>query len=329
MTRVNMKQKLGHCERNRLCLTSENRQEYMLLRRWSSQGTLLNPFPNYFVRTTHWKAIPADERTRLIARTMAQHHPNRVFGGLTAACLWRLDHSAYLDREGMVTIASSSNRKKATHGGKLHTTYLPDWERDSIQTKDGTNVTSIKRTLLDCGRAFEFRNAMAFFDSAIAQGLIEKDELIDYLEEPRLGTRQEQALKVARYATGLSENGGESFCYATMLEEGFCRLQQQVEFVNPQNARDRRRADFVATRDDGRLVVIEFDGMQKYTDPAMTNGRTTGEVVSDERRREDTLRACGVFMIVRCTFDEVRRRSPLVNKLVAAGLSRGAGLEAS
>ncbi|WP_169172840.1 hypothetical protein [Bifidobacterium oedipodis] len=323
---MGMQQKLTQCEHSRICLVAADRQEYMFLRRWAAKGYLCNPFSNYYAREAYWQSIPAAERTRIVARTMGQRHPNRVFGGLTAACLWRLEHSTYLDRGGAIIVSSASNRRTPSHNGKLCATYLPDWERESVQSRDGVNVTGIKRTLLDCGRAYEFRHAMAFFDSAIAQGLVVRDELLEYLETPRLGVCQDKALLVAQHATGLNENGGESFCYATMLEEGFSDVRQQVEFVNPQDANDRRRADFVAVREDGRLVVIEFDGMRKYDDPTMTGGRTTGEVVADERRREATLQTCGVAEIVRCTFEEVRRRVPLVNKLVAAGLPRGARL---
>ncbi|MFC5221022.1 hypothetical protein [Bifidobacterium leontopitheci] len=96
----------------------------------------------------------------------------------------------------------------------------------------------------------------------------------------------------------------------------------QYVFVNPDNPREWYRSDFVWIFPGGYTVVLEFDGMAKYVDPTMTDGRTIRAVVSSQSERERVIYACGADRIVRATFEEALQRKPLVDKLVGAGLPR-------
>lgn len=184
---------------------------------------------------------------------------------------------------------------------------------------DGAKSTDIFRTLFDCGRMLSFRNAFAIFESAIRDGHASRQQIIDYCDEPYVGRKRELAISVAQHAIGISENGGESFCLATMIEEGVALPTQQVEFVHPVSG-ERRRADYVWHTEDGRTIVGELDGQDKYVNPTMTGGHTISDIVEEERLRSDTLRACGVDAVVRFTFLDAVRRTPLINKLRAAGI---------
>lgn len=127
-------------------------------------------------------------------------------------------------------------------------------------------------------------------------------------------------------ARGLSENGGESFALAVIFELGFPWPEQQVEFtcIGPDGARKVRRVDFAWYLPDGRIVVGELDGQQKYVDPSMTGGRSIAAIVEDERERSQMLHRCGVSAVVRFAFDDVVRRAPLERKLREAGVPCGA-----
>ena len=118
-----------------------------------------------------------------------------------------------------------------------------------------------------------FRNAFAIFESAIRDGHASRQQIIDYCDEPYVGRKRELAISVAQHAIGISENGGESFCLATMIEEGVALPTQQVEFVHPVSG-ERRRADYVWHTEDGRTIVGELDGQDKYVNPTMTGGHT-------------------------------------------------------
>ena len=126
--------------------------------------------------------------------------------------------------------------------------------------------------------------------------------------------------KLLEYADPASENGGESYCRAVIIELGFEPPQLQVEFRDPDAPANVIRVDFLWRTPDGGMVVLEFDGMRKYVDPSMTNGRDVQRVVLDERRREESLRKVGVTVILRTDYREVRQGSGLFAKLSRAGV---------
>ena len=78
----------------------------------------------------------------------------------------------------------------------------------------------------------------------------------------------------------------------------------------------------LVSREDGRIIVLEFDGMQKYIDPEMTSNRDVRQVVRDERQREQDLKEAGVSVVIRTNYIEVVQRAPFVMKLMQAGVPR-------
>ncbi|MBT1172580.1 hypothetical protein JS528_04250 [Bifidobacterium sp. MA2] len=320
---IELDNRLTHCERDRTCLIPTDRRNYMMLQRRVSRGQLVKPYPGMFARTAYWTGTDTDEQHRIIARTLQRLHPEWTFAGITAACVWRLDHGRYLDRNAAIFVAAINHDVGMNQTKQLRRQYLPRWEFGRTVVRDGVRVTGIVRTLFDCGRQYAFRDAMPFFDSAIRAGYVTREELVAAYDVPRLGRNQHKPRLLARYANGLSENGGESFCYATMMEEGAATPQQQVEFTHPDDPRRTLRVDFCWTLDDGSIVVAEFDGARKYVDPKMVGSRTVGDVVAAERDRQELLQRCRVARTVRMTFDDVWRRTPMMSKLSAAGIPMG------
>ena len=104
---------------------------------------------------------------------------------------------------------------------------------------------------------------------------------------------------------------------------GFAKPQQQVVFVDPLTGRTYR-VDYCWRLADGTIIVAELDGMEKYTNPGMTNGRSMQIVVNEEKQREDGLRRAGVSVIVRFTFDDVLHAERLDRKLAEAGVPKAA-----
>ncbi|HEU4849394.1 MAG TPA: hypothetical protein VFS93_03195 [Terrimesophilobacter sp.] len=66
-------------------------------------------------------------------------------------------------------------------------------------------------------------------------------------------------------------------------------------------------------------VIGEFDGKWKYTDPAYMNGRTSQQVMLDEKDREDDLRAAG-HGFARWDWAVAISPTALRTRLVAAGV---------
>lgn len=130
-----------------------------------------------------------------------------------------------------------------------------------------------------------FANGLVMVDAALRLGHTTAEQISARLPAPgRRGSVR--AASVLRCASGRRESAGESYTAARMIEIGAPFFEEQHEF---------RGADGILDRVDFWLpelgVVIEFDGRQKYEDPAMTQGRAGRDVLWDEKRREDRIRA--------------------------------------
>ncbi|WP_125968072.1 hypothetical protein [Bifidobacterium samirii] len=183
---------------------------------------------------------------------------------------------------------------------------------------DTVLVTSPARTLVDCGLRYPFVEMLPMFDSAFRRHLVTREQILEVCDGVHADCGH--VFRLLRHANPLNENGGESRCYATIIDEGFAVPQSQVVFVDPNAPWNRYRADFVWHTPDGRVIVLEYDGTAKYVDPTMTKRRDVRDVVRAEREREAALRRAGVTTIIRVNHDEVVRRVPLVHKLLEAGV---------
>ncbi|WP_214375903.1 CTP synthase [Bifidobacterium colobi] len=342
-------QLINDAERNLRCLysTSNTIKQAMLIR--LRNGYLTRPFRNAYARTDYWKSLNPAEQSRHIIRTLSQQFPNRVFAGLSAAAILQLDYSWSLHRDNTVFIAQKTGTSARTYSGiqriststsaiasMLHyrtstgvgAVFLdlpPESPRIAEITIGGrkpeiTNIvpiTSPAQTLVDCGLQFSFTQALPMFDSAARNKLVTSDQIIEICDQSRIDCSS--VLRLVHYMNPLSENGGESLCRAIIIEAGFVVPDLQHVFVNPDAPWKEYRVDFVWHTPSGRIIVLEFDGTAKYVDPSMTHRQGIQDVVHSEREREDNIRKAGVNTIVRTTYDEVRQKTPLINKLLEAG----------
>jgi hypothetical protein len=191
----------------------------------------------------------------------------------------------------------------ASHGQSLDTLsrhHLPACKTEIVQ---GILVTCPERTIVDVLCGLDFADGLAAADSFLrATGLTRRDlgRIVD--DYPRLhGIRQ--ARQTAVHADGRSENGGESKARATILRLGYASPELQVEIDDPIERDRKYRVDFLWERPDGRLVAGELDGRQKYSDPQMTQGKSSVAVMAQERLRESRIAATGV-MVMRFSFQD-------------------------
>ena len=155
---------------------------------------------------------------------------------------------------------------------------------------------------------------VASADAALRKGRTTMAELEKALDAVRTWPHASHAASMLRFADGRRESVGESRCGVALAIAGFD--------VTPHVAiRDEHgdlvgRVDFLVT---GTKVVVEFDGKVKYA----SGDR---QVLWDEKRREDRLRALG-YTVVRLTWADLERPGA-----VAAAVQRalaGAGRSAS
>ncbi|MBT1164900.1 hypothetical protein [Bifidobacterium felsineum] len=306
------------------CMRASDAAEYMLLRRMKAKKEIICPYPNMYIDRGYWSSLSPPDQMLHIMRTLSRGHPDMVFAGISAACAWELDHSFHLHaQDNRIMIAASSGTPTNEYCNRIRRFYVPRHEIEQAQSVAGVKVTTIQRTLFDCGRIYEPRSALSFYDSAIRQGLVDREDLAAYCNEKHRCRNQYQARALAVFANGLSENGGESFCYGTMAEEGVTLPEQQVQFVDKNNPNVVYRVDYLWRLSDGTLIAGEFDGQKKYMDPLMTNGQNVSGVVGRERSRQNVLAALGVSHTVRWFFNDAYHRLPMKKALAAAGVPIG------
>ncbi|TPF94377.1 CTP synthase [Bifidobacterium sp. UTBIF-78] len=364
-------------------------------------GYLVRPHRGVYARTSYWSNLDPAERSRHIIRTLSRQFPNRVFAGLSAAAMLRLEYNWSLHNGNTVFLASpSGNARRSFHGirhinmtnppvstvlhyrsgtairmkllkggppasastmaaasarsvqkprGVMTADVIPadatpadlvptdttqtgiaptgTTQTDLVPTDiaptsitDMVPITSPARTLVDCGRTYPFAQVLPMFDSALRNGLVTPQQILEVCD----GIHSECGgiMRLLHYANPLSENGGESFCRAMIIESGFATPQLQHTFTDMDSSWAQYRVDFVWHTEDGRVIVLEYDGKAKYTNPSMTHHQSVRSVVHGEREREDALKRAGVTTIIRADYEEVVGRTPLVRKLIDARVPR-------
>lgn len=304
---------LDQAENARRCAHSSDPLIQKGLYRRYRAGDLARPYPGLFTRAEYWHQLNEPEQSLHMARALRDLHPNWVFSGITAAAAHGFDHPRILHRQGL-TITLPCHGSYRPHE-KLNIIYSP-YPREKAVIANGIAVTNPSRTLLDCGRTIDFVHSLPIFDDAASNGIEEKQIL---QECARTTLDCSRIFKLLRYTDARSENGGESFARAVMIENGFSVPQLQVPFTDPLTGK-QFRVDFLWRTADGRIIVGELDGTAKYVDPQMTDRKSIQETVQAEREREQALFRAGVTEIVRFTFDDAVRQKPLIAKLRRAGV---------
>lgn len=107
---------------------------------------------------------------------------------------------------------------------------------------------------------------------------------------------------------------------AAVIEEGFQLPELQVELRDPMDGATYR-VDFLWTRPDGRRIIGELDGWEKYLNPAMTEGRGTLGTLVAERQRESRITMSGAS-VVRFSYRQARDHGYFARLLAAYGVPR-------
>ncbi|WP_055426904.1 type IV toxin-antitoxin system AbiEi family antitoxin domain-containing protein [Bifidobacterium aesculapii] len=306
---------LGEAERERRCAIGEGDAMQHALRRRLKSLELVSPYPNLYARTEYWDLLNAEERSLHTIRALAKKRPQWVFAGLSAVCLYGLDH-AYGLHDGTIHIASRGGARHRD-SKRLRRLYMPGvgqpWNCHGIR------VTSPARTLIDCAK-YPFANALAIFDSALRRQLISVEDIRSLAVRTACDDRAVERL--ASCASPASENGGESLMRGLLIERGFAEPRLQTEFNNPDNPMAPYRVDFCWRLADGRVIVAEYDGMAKYADTSKPNRATLQSKLEYERRREEHLKNQQVTVVQHVVYEDLIRPERLERKLMAAGVPK-------
>lgn len=243
-------------------------------------GHLSRLRPGAYVPAT----TPVDEAHRhrlLIAATLEVLRRPAVVSHQSAAVLlgmplWRVDL-----RRVHVTRRPPASSEVGRHL-RCHVARLAD---EDVVMVDGVHVTSPARTAVDLARTLPAEPAVVALDAALRRGLVHRPELERLLRGIAGTPGSRAAARAVGSADGRSESVGESRSRLLLQRLGLgpSTLQMAVHTANGQLL---GRADF--GWEEAR-VVGEFDGRVEYG-RMLRPGQEPGDVVFEEKRREDAFR---------------------------------------
>jgi hypothetical protein len=178
----------------------------------------------------------------------------------------------------------------------LHIARIDDEELTMVED---IVVTDVTRTVVDIARTQRFESAVVTADAALASGRTSARDLADRLASlgPVPGTRR--AARVIAFADGGSESVGESRSRVLIHRLGLPAPDLQVRVL-------RADRSLVGRCDFGwrsHRTLGEFDGRVKYG-RLLRPGQEAGDVVFEEKRREDELRDLR-WQVVRWTWGDL------------------------
>jgi len=281
------------------------------------RGALVRLKHGVYLDRTVWDELHAPDRHRLLA-TIAERvaGPGLVFSHHTAAALLGLPIlGRWPDRAHVLRDCAAGGRSTTILA--VHTVGL---RGVPVQTVDGLTVTAPPRTVIDLALTLPFEAAVVATDAAVLVDrrarhfLTTLDDVRHLLEGPSPLRGLRRVLAVLDAATPLSESVGETLCRLIIAELGFARPELQVEFRD--GAGLIGFADFTWA---GPRLILEFDGLVKYSDERFRHGLSASEVVIREKLREDRLRALG-YGVIRVVWEHLKDPARLFQLLTAAGL---------
>lgn len=301
-------------QEGRLAHASSEATRKQLQRRAGAGGPLVSPLPRLYAEAGYWNSLGAKDQALHIVRGLARIHPSWVFCFLSAALVHGLEVSWYLP---LRTAHIASDNTRVSPGVMRHAVG----PIDCVEV-DGVRVSTLPRTVFDCARSLSLPLALAVADSGSRLCAGGRDRLAS--EVRAVGTHKTAAARaraVMGLANPLSENGGESYARAVMLESGFATPELQVGIPDPLTGTVSYRGDFLWREARGGPVVGELDGRSKTDDALLLSGMTTSGALRQERLRESRITASGL-RIARFSFGDVRAQAPLQRVLEAFGVPR-------
>lgn len=282
------------------------------LDRRTRAGTLHRVRRGAYEAADTWPDEPAEQHRSLIDATIRQTPTPAVISHGSAAVLhglptWNQDISrVHLTRD-------NGGRGKVRRYVHLHVAPLP---REHVCTVADMEVTSAARTVVDLARTLPMTRAVAVGDAALRRGVSPFD-LNDVAAHCQGWPGMTAARRVLDFSDPRSESVGESASRVVLWEAGVAPTELQFD-VFDDLGRPVGRSDFAWP---ARKTLGEFDGLVKYG-RLLEPGQTAGDVLVEEKRREDALRDLG-WQVVRWLWADLQQPARLRERLERA-YARGA-----
>lgn len=302
---------LAVAQSNGMLLAPHDRALRSALYRRANDPALISPLPGIYADAATWNALSPLKQYLQILKTLANMHPNWIFCGLSAAALYGL--AVPYTRMHLIHIAGGETITK----GRIARHHIANPQPTLVQ---GIPTTSLERTNFDCVVSSGFRTGLAIADSTLRVYGLTQEELGKRIEEACHGLPGINRVRaILPYADGRSENGGESYARAVMIENGVMIPDLQVPVID-ELTNTVYRSDF-GWRLKPHPTMGELDGKEKYERIAREQGKTIEDVMREERLRESRIRNKG-FIFARFSFKQVREVTPLLAILDSCGVPR-------
>lgn len=224
---------------------------------------------------------PEDRHAVQVRATVEQVSPDAAVSHLSAAVLYGFPVWGHPLRRVQMTRNRRSGAR-LTDDLHVHAAPLEPWE---LVVVDGITVTSVARTLVDVARQVGFEQAVVVADAALWRQVVTREELDLALAAAHGRPGVPAARRALAFARWGSQSVGESRSRVAMMRAGIPVPILQWE-VRSAAGVVLGHADFGWPQ---YRTFGEFDGREKYG-RLVPRGRTAGDVVYAEKRREDAMR---------------------------------------
>jgi hypothetical protein len=234
-----------------------------------------------------------------LALLLSLDRPDAALSHSTAARIFDLPVRRDLEHRIRLTDPTGQWRR----GTDFLVTHAP-LTAEQVMRRGPLRLTVPVRTLVDCAREWPLEDTVVAMDAALLLALTTPAELQHQAASITHWRGAARAARAVELADGRSESPLETRGRLRIVGAGLPTPELQVEI--------RVGGRLVAVVDawfEESAVAVEFDGRVKYTDP--WRGRDPAQVLWEEKRREDDLRALDI-RVVRITDDDVERRWPHV-----------------
>ena len=240
-----------------------------------------------------WAGLDTDERyRRSVGAVLLNGHQHLIASCSSAAAIGGAGQ-LHETMQRVHVIGTQTDGTRAENGVQYHRGPVPP--EQIVRSAYGL-ATNLPRSAADVARSYGFRNGLVVADHALRTGH-SREELADVVDGMRGWPGVTKARPLIAAADAGAANVGETLLRVIVSELGFGWPQTQFE------VRDGGKVAYVDLR--LGLHLFEFDGLQKYQrDFAAQQGRTPSEVVVEEKRREDWVRAATGMGMSRVVWDE-------------------------
>jgi hypothetical protein len=267
--------------------------------------------PGVYLSSADWLGLDFDGRHLARMHAVSLVRPGTVFSHLSAAVLWGLPVVG-----GDLAVPHSV--MPVTRGGRsmngLHRHAIS--QKFDVTRIGGLTVTSLAHTAVHIAAGYAPEVSVPVLDAVLGmpERAVSREQLAGLAADVPGSSGSARCAWAIEFADGRSGSAGESLSRVGIHRLGLppAVLQQRFEDAS----------GLIGIVDfwwPDRRVIGEFDGIGKYLREEYTGGKSVAEIVLEEKRREDRLRALDT-RVARWDWPTARDRSALRRVLSEAGL---------